>query len=200
MSTSRKLLKVGSALDIGDDLLEDGLLDLEDDLLDVETYLLQELDLGTSQAATPAARPVSRTGALSQADSGYDDQAVSLDQGTRPYKERPPLRARCKLVVCRAREIRRFKRCWLPCRDSEEMNAYPQFESKLYAKLQVDEAALGGPYEGLWYAFGRLKGKAAQRLHPWMEANGKEHGRITDNMIRNFLNRCVSSSLMSTGG
>ncbi|KAN0072660.1 hypothetical protein V8E54_009589 [Elaphomyces granulatus] len=56
--------------DIGDDLLEDGLLDLEDDLLDAENDLLQELDLGTAQAATPAARPVSRTGALSQPDSG----------------------------------------------------------------------------------------------------------------------------------
>lgn len=45
--------------------------------------------------------------------------------------------------------------------DGEEMNAYPQFESKLYAKLQVDEAALGGPYERLWYAFDRLKRKMA---------------------------------------
>ena len=66
--------------------------------------------------------------------------------------------------------------------DGEEMNAYPQFESK----LQVDEAALGGPYERLWYAFGRLKGKAAQCLHPWIEANGKDRGRITDNAIKEF--------------
>ena len=77
-------------VDIGDDLLEDGLLDLEDDRLDVEDDLPQELDFGTAQAATPdrldvendlqqepdlgtaipAARPVSHTGALSQADSG----------------------------------------------------------------------------------------------------------------------------------
>jgi hypothetical protein len=70
--------------------------------------------------------------------------------------------------------------------DGEEMNAYPQFESKLYAKLQVDEAALGGPYERLWYAFGRLKGKAAQRLHPWMDVNGKDRDRITNNTIEEF--------------
>ena len=70
--------------------------------------------------------------------------------------------------------------------DGEETNAYPQFESKLYAKLQVDEAAIGGPFERLWYAFGRLKGKAAQRLHPWMEANGKDRDRITDNTIQEF--------------
>ena len=70
--------------------------------------------------------------------------------------------------------------------DGEDMNAFPQFESKLYAKLQVDEAALGGPFERLWYAFGRLKGKAAQRLHPWMETNGKDRDRITDNTIREF--------------
>jgi len=44
-----------------DDPLENGLLDTDDDL--------QELDLGTAQAATPAAMPVS-TGTLSQADSG----------------------------------------------------------------------------------------------------------------------------------
>ena len=40
-------------------------------------------------------------------------------------------------------------------------SAPKSFQSKLYAKLQVDEAALGGTYERLWYAFGRLKGKAA---------------------------------------
>jgi len=73
--------------------------------------------------------------------------------------------------------------------DGEEANAYPQFESKLYAKLQVDEAAIGGPFERLWYAFGRLKGKAAQRLHPWMEANGKDRDRITDNTIQEFFER-----------
>ena len=33
--------------------------------------------------------------------------------------------------------------------DGEDMNAFPQFESKIYAKLQVDEAALGGPFERL---------------------------------------------------
>ena len=66
------------------------------------------------------------------------------------------------------------------------MNAFPQFESKLYAKLQVDEAALGGPFERLWYAFDRLKGKAAQRLHPWMETNGKDRDRMTENTISEF--------------
>lgn len=69
--------------------------------------------------------------------------------------------------------------------DGEEINAYPQFESKLHAKLQVDKAALGGAYERLWYAFGRLKGKAAQRLHPWMEAHGKDT-RVTETVIEEF--------------
>jgi len=103
----------------------DDLLDVENDLLDTDDDLLQELDLGTAQAATPAARPVSRTGvnpiaALRQLSA----KAVSPDQGTkRPYRERPPLRARCKLcklcklVVRRPREMRRFKRCRLPCKD-----------------------------------------------------------------------------------
>ena len=57
-------------VDIDDDLLEDGLLDLEDNHLDVENDLQQELDLDTAQAAIPAARPVSHTGALPQVDSG----------------------------------------------------------------------------------------------------------------------------------
>ena len=43
----------------------DDLLDVENDLLDTDDDLLQELDLGTAQAATPAARPVSRTGTYS---------------------------------------------------------------------------------------------------------------------------------------
>ncbi|KAN0068772.1 hypothetical protein V8E54_012941 [Elaphomyces granulatus] len=38
--------------------------------LDVENDLQQELNLDTAQAAIPAARPVSHTGALPQADSG----------------------------------------------------------------------------------------------------------------------------------
>jgi hypothetical protein len=89
-------------------LEEDGLLDLEDDLLDAENDLLQELDLGTAQAATPAAR----TGALSQPDSGTTTiKRKGRQPGSRPHRERPPLRARCKLcklVVRRAREMRRF--------------------------------------------------------------------------------------------
>jgi len=49
--------------------------------LDVENDLQQELDLGTAQAAIPAARPVSHTGALSQADS---------DTTTTKRRGRPP--------------------------------------------------------------------------------------------------------------
>jgi hypothetical protein len=102
-------------------LEEDGLLDLEDDLLDAENDLLQGLDLGTAQAATPAARTVSRTGTLSQPDSGTTTiKRKGRQLGSRPHRGRPPLRARCKpckLVVRRAREMRRFKRCRLPCKD-----------------------------------------------------------------------------------
>jgi hypothetical protein len=48
-------------------------------------------------------------------------EAVRLDQGTRrPCRLRPPLRGQCKLwklLVRRAREMRRFKRYRLPCKD-----------------------------------------------------------------------------------
>ncbi|KAN0076042.1 hypothetical protein V8E54_007312 [Elaphomyces granulatus] len=95
-------------VDIGDDLLEDGLLDLEDDLpqeldfgtaqaatpdhLDVENDLQQELNSDTAQAAIPAARPPIA------APQRLSAEAARLDQGTRrPYRLRPPLRGRCKL-------------------------------------------------------------------------------------------------------
>ncbi|KAN0067151.1 hypothetical protein V8E54_014798 [Elaphomyces granulatus] len=70
-------------VDIGDDLLEDGLLDLEDDRLDVEDDLLQELDFGTAQAATPGRLDVE------------NDLQQELDLGTaqaaiRPRRARPP--------------------------------------------------------------------------------------------------------------
>jgi hypothetical protein len=45
---------------------------------------------------------------------------------------------------------------------------YPQFESMLKAKLEIDGRTIGGENEQVWYAFGRLSGEAAGRIHPWM--------------------------------
>jgi Retrotransposon gag protein len=67
----------------------------------------------------------------------------------------------------------------------EDHSLYPQFESKLRAKLRVDKEALGGVYERLWYAFGRLKDKAAQRLHPWMEVHGNGEA-LAEEIIERF--------------
>jgi hypothetical protein len=52
--------------------------------------------------------------------------------------------------------------------DGSNQALYPQFESKLKAKLEIDGRTIGGENEQVWYAFGRLSGEAAGRIHPWM--------------------------------
>ena len=52
--------------------------------------------------------------------------------------------------------------------DGKNPALYPQFESILRAKLQIDGRTIGGETEQVWYAFGRLSGEAAGRIHPWM--------------------------------
>lgn len=52
---------------------------------------------------------------------------------------------------------------------NEDNSLYPQFRSLLEAKLRIDARAIGSEEEGVWYGFGRLSGKAAGRIHPWMQ-------------------------------
>jgi len=52
--------------------------------------------------------------------------------------------------------------------DGKNQEFYPQFESLLKAKLDIDGRTIGGENEQVWYAFGRLSGEAAGRIHPWM--------------------------------
>jgi hypothetical protein len=52
--------------------------------------------------------------------------------------------------------------------DGKNLALYPQFESMLKAKLEIDCRTIGGENEQVWYAFGRLSGEAAGRIHPWM--------------------------------
>lgn len=51
----------------------------------------------------------------------------------------------------------------------EDKTAYRQFELKLKAKLAIDGKALGSEHNQIWYAFGRLTGEAATRIHSWMD-------------------------------
>ena len=52
--------------------------------------------------------------------------------------------------------------------DGENRAAYPTFKGHLRAKLRIDAAAIGGEVEQVWYGFGRLAGKAADRIFPWL--------------------------------
>ena len=45
---------------------------------------------------------------------------------------------------------------------------FPQFLSKLKAKLNIDGKTIGKESNQIWYAFDRLEGTAAARIHPWM--------------------------------
>jgi hypothetical protein len=52
----------------------------------------------------------------------------------------------------------------------EDEALYPQFKGLMEAKLEIDAQAIGSERERIWYAFGRLTGKAAGRIFPWMNA------------------------------
>jgi hypothetical protein len=53
----------------------------------------------------------------------------------------------------------------------DDESAFPQFKGLLEAKLEIDSRAIGTQKERVWYAFGRLTGKAAGRIYPWIEAS-----------------------------
>ncbi|OJD16902.1 hypothetical protein ACJ73_08841 [Blastomyces percursus] len=46
---------------------------------------------------------------------------------------------------------------------------FPQFLSNLKAKIAIDGQAIGNEQVQVWYAFGRLEGKASARIHPWVD-------------------------------
>jgi hypothetical protein len=54
--------------------------------------------------------------------------------------------------------------------DGKSKTAYPAFKGHLRAKLRIDRAAIGDEPEQVWYAFGRLADKAANRIFPWIDS------------------------------
>jgi hypothetical protein len=70
--------------------------------------------------------------------------------------------------------------------DHTKPELFPQFESKLQAKLVIDAEAIGGPFEQLWYAFGCLKDNAAARIHPWMQVYGKDRFKVSEGTLNLF--------------
>jgi hypothetical protein len=51
----------------------------------------------------------------------------------------------------------------------EDESLYPIFRGLLEAKLRADAQAIGGEYEQVWYAFGRLADTASKRIFPWVQ-------------------------------
>ena len=51
----------------------------------------------------------------------------------------------------------------------EDETLYPIFRGLLESKLRTDAQAIGGEYEIVWYAFGRLTGTASKRIFPWIQ-------------------------------
>ncbi len=51
----------------------------------------------------------------------------------------------------------------------EDETLYPIFCGLLESKLRTDAQAIGGEYEMVWYAFGRLTGAASKRIFPWIQ-------------------------------
>lgn len=58
--------------------------------------------------------------------------------------------------------------------DDTDRSLYPQFRSKIEAKLTIDAEAIGDESERVWYGFNLLQGAAAARVHPWIEVYQRE--------------------------
>ena len=70
--------------------------------------------------------------------------------------------------------------------DGSDRALYPEFRSKLDAKLTLDQAALGSHREMLWYAYYHLSGAAAGQILPWMKTYAKLDESITKKQIDAF--------------
>ena len=53
--------------------------------------------------------------------------------------------------------------------DGRDKASYSAFRGHLRAKLRIDQAAIGGKAEQVWYGFGRLADEASKRIFPWIE-------------------------------
>ena len=58
--------------------------------------------------------------------------------------------------------------------DGESRIEYLSFKGLLRAKLRIDAVAIGGEPEQVWYGYGRLTGKAAARIFPWLDATERK--------------------------
>ncbi|KAK9371574.1 uncharacterized protein V1513DRAFT_428421 [Lipomyces chichibuensis] len=66
----------------------------------------------------------------------------------------------------------------------EDLSLFPQFLGKLQAKLEIDADAIGTGKDHVWYSFGRLEGKAAARIFPWMSSYKDTPGFTLGNFFK----------------
>ena len=71
--------------------------------------------------------------------------------------------------------------------DNTDRSLYPQFISKLRAKLNIDKDAIGSAYDRIWYAFSRLTGSAAAQVLPWMDHYAGDMDTVTEQTLKDLL-------------
>lgn len=71
--------------------------------------------------------------------------------------------------------------------DNTDRSLYPQFMSKLRAKLNIDKEAIGNAYDRTWYIFSRLTGSAAAQVLPWMDHYAGDTNAVTEQTLKNLL-------------
>lgn len=59
--------------------------------------------------------------------------------------------------------------------DGQDRTAYPAFKGYLRVKFRIDSEAIGGETEKVWYGYGYLAGKAAERIFPWLASAEERH-------------------------
>lgn len=71
--------------------------------------------------------------------------------------------------------------------NNTDRSLYPQFISKLRAKLNIDKDAIGNAYDRTWYIFSRLTGSAAAQVLPWMDHYAGDMNTVTEQTLRSLL-------------
>jgi hypothetical protein len=66
----------------------------------------------------------------------------------------------------------------------EDESLYPIFRGILESKLRADAQAIGGTYEMVWYAFGRLTSTASKRIFPWIQHTQNGPDFTVDNLFK----------------
>ena len=66
--------------------------------------------------------------------------------------------------------------------DRQDCSAYLVFKGYLKVKFRIDSDTIGGETKKVWYRYGYLIGKAAERIFPWLAATEERQSplRVVD--------------------